>query len=56
MIFPLAGLVIGAALGLLAARARGGKALDLAQWAAVFAIMGAVLGLFVVIFIDRAMA
>ena len=56
MIFPLAGLLIGAALGALAAWRRGGKRLDLVQWTAVGAIIGGILGLFVLIFIERAYA
>jgi uncharacterized protein YqgC (DUF456 family) len=53
MIYPLAGLLAGAILGALGARRRGGKRLDLAQWAAVGAIIGGLLGLFVLIFIQR---
>ena len=56
MELPLAGLAIGAVLGALMARARGGRALDLAQWGAVLGIMGAILGLFLFIFLDRALA
>ena len=53
MIYPLAGLVIGAALGALGAKSKGGKPLDLAQWAAVGAILCGLVGLFVLIFIER---
>jgi uncharacterized membrane protein len=53
MIYPLAGLVIGAALGAIGARRRGGKPLDLLQWAAVGAIVGGLVGLFVLVFIER---
>lgn len=53
MIFPLAGLAIGALLGALGARRQGGKRLDLLQWAAVGAIIGGIVGLFVLIFIER---
>lgn len=53
MIFPLAGLLLGALLGTLGARRQGGKRLDLLQWAAVGAIMGGLVGLFILIFIER---
>ena len=53
MIYPLAGLVLGALLGAWNARRRGGKRLDLAQWAAAGAIMGSLVGLFVMIFLLR---
>ena len=53
MIYPLAGLVLGALLGAWSARRRGGKRLDLAQWAAAGAIMGGLVGLFVLIFLAR---
>lgn len=56
MIFPLMGLVLGALLGALGARRRGGKRLDLLQWAGSCAIMGAMLGLFVLIVIERSYA
>jgi uncharacterized protein YqgC (DUF456 family) len=53
MIYPLAGLLIGAVLGSLGARQRGGKSLDLVQWAAVGAIIGGLIGLFVLVFVER---
>jgi uncharacterized protein YqgC (DUF456 family) len=53
MIYPLAGLLLGAILGSFGARRQGGKRLDLLQWAAVGAIMGGIVGLFVLIFIER---
>ena len=53
MIYPLSGLLIGALLGAFSARRRGGKRLDLLQWAAVGAIMGGLIGLFVLVFIER---
>jgi uncharacterized membrane protein YfcA len=53
MIYPLAGLLIGALLGALGARRRNGVGLDLAQWAAVGAIIGALVGLFLLIVIQR---
>lgn len=56
MILPLGGLLLGALLGALRARAKGGAGLDLLQWAAVGAIMGAILGLFLLIGVSRAAA
>jgi hypothetical protein len=53
MIYPLAGLLIGAVLGALVASRKGGKLFDLLQWGAVFAILGGLVGLFVLIAIDR---
>lgn len=53
MIYPLASLVLGALLGAWGARRRGGKRLDLLQWAAAGAIMGGLVGLFVLISIMR---
>lgn len=53
MIYPLVGLLIGALLGLFGARRQGGKRLDLLQWAAVGAIIGGIVGLFVLIFVER---
>lgn len=54
MIYPLSGIVIGAILGAFGAQRRGGKTLDLLQWAGVLAIIGALIGLFVLVFIERA--
>ena len=51
----LAGLALGALMGGNLARKRGGNRLDIAQYAAGFAIAFALLGLFVTIFIDRAL-
>lgn len=56
MIYPLAGLVLGALFGAWRARARGGTRLDILQWAAVNAIIFGVIGLFVLVFIERAYA
>lgn len=56
MIYPLAGLLIGALLGGAGARRQGGRRLDLLQWAAVGAIIGGIVGLFVLIFIERSQA
>ena len=53
MIYPLTGIIAGAILGALRARMRGGKVLDMVQWGAVFAIIFGVIGMFVLIFIER---
>ncbi|MDO7558398.1 MAG: hypothetical protein MUR46_11370 [Loktanella sp.] len=54
MIFPLAGLLIGAILGALRAKMRGGTTFDLLQWGAVFAMGFGLIGLFILVFIERA--
>jgi len=51
----LAGLVFGAVFGAYTARKRGGNRLDMAQYAAGYAIALMLLGLFVTIFIERAL-
>ena len=53
MIFPLGGMAIGAILGGVMAKRRGGKTADLLQWAAVMAIVCGLIGLFLLIFIER---
>ncbi len=53
MIYPLAGLFFGALFGAARAKLRGGKMLDLLQWGGVFAILFGVIGLFVLVFIER---
>lgn len=53
MILALSGLVLGAALGAVRARARGGDAADIAQYAAVHGLILALVGLFVAIFLVR---
>ncbi|MEY1555846.1 hypothetical protein AB3Y40_09450 [Yoonia sp. R2331] len=53
MIFPLAGLLFGAAFGAFRAKARGGNTRDLLQWAAVFAMIFGLIGLFVLVFVER---
>ncbi|WP_166580718.1 hypothetical protein [Rubellimicrobium sp. CFH 75288] len=53
MILPLLGLAIGAVLGTLAARRRGGKPADLVQWALVWALIGGLVGVFVTIAATR---
>ncbi len=49
----IAGLLIGAALGAVQARRKGGNRLDIWQYAGVYAIIGAIVGLFLTIAIDR---
>jgi hypothetical protein len=51
--FVIGGLILGAIGGGLSARRRGGKPADIAQWAAVWAILFGLLGLFVTLFLDR---
>jgi hypothetical protein len=53
MIFPLTGMFLGALVGAYRAKARGGKPFDLLQWGAVFAILFGIIGLFLLIIIDR---
>lgn len=55
MIFPLGGLLLGAILGALRARARGDKLADILQWAAVHAMIFGLAGLFALIVIERAL-
>lgn len=54
MIYPLAGLLIGAIFGAIRAKLRGGATFDLLQWAAVFAMIFGLIGLFILVFIERA--
>lgn len=56
MIYPLAGLVIGAVTGALRARARGGRTADMVQWAIVHALILGLAGLFAAIILTRWMA
>ena len=56
MIFPLAGLFIGAVLGAIQARRKGGNGKDQAQWAVVFAMIFGVIGVFVMVLLDRALS
>lgn len=55
MIFPLGGLVLGALFGFWRAKSKGGKVLDLLQWSAVFALIGTVIGLFILVAIERSL-
>jgi hypothetical protein len=49
----IAGLVLGAVYGPLRVRKLGGKRLDMLHYAAAFATLGALLGLFATILIHR---
>ncbi|WGH77978.1 hypothetical protein [Jannaschia ovalis] len=50
---PILTALAGAVLGALAARRRKGSGFDIAQWAAVWAIIGGLLGLVVLILLAR---
>lgn len=54
MIYPLGGLFLGAVLGAFQAKSRGGSLADMAQWAAVFAMILGVIGLFIAVIMTRA--
>lgn len=51
--FVIGGLLVGAIGGGLRAKARGGKAADIAQYALVHAILFGLIGLFITLYIDR---
>jgi hypothetical protein len=53
MILPLLGLVLGALLGAAGARWHGGQRLDMLQWAAVWGMMGGVLGVLAMVILGR---
>lgn len=48
-----AGIVLGAFWGARVARRRQGNRLDVAQYAAIYAILGAILGVFASVAVDR---
>ncbi|MFC3179824.1 hypothetical protein [Cypionkella sinensis] len=52
----LAGLLIGAAYGALSAKRRGGRGLDMLQYGAAYAILLALIGLFLTIYLHRTLA
>lgn len=54
MILPLGGIVLGALIGAVRARMRGGKVLDMLQWGAAFAVILGIVGLAVLIYLQRA--
>lgn len=45
--------IIGAIIGAMTARGRGGKALDMAQYATSYALAFAIIGLFITVFLSR---
>ncbi|HOZ31625.1 MAG TPA: hypothetical protein PLM52_02005 [Tabrizicola sp.] len=49
----IGGVLLGAIGGGLRAKARGGKRLDIAQYAAVYGILFGMIGLFLTIYLDR---
>jgi hypothetical protein len=51
----IGGLVLGAIGGGLRAKLRGGKPADIAQYATVYAILFGLIGLFISLYLDRAM-
>ncbi|OWJ78974.1 MULTISPECIES: hypothetical protein [Haematobacter] len=53
MLYVLLGTVVGAVVGGFRARARGGNGFDIAQYAAVHALIGGVLMVFVTIWLLR---
>lgn len=53
MILPLAGLILGALHGVLRARARQGARADMVQWGIAHAFAYGIIGLFLMIAIDR---
>lgn len=52
----IAGAVIGIILGVLTARKRGGNRLDMAQYAAGFAMAFVVVGMIATVLIDRSLS
>ncbi|MCF7700453.1 hypothetical protein [Loktanella sp. M215] len=54
MILPLGGFVLGALIGAVRARMRGGRVLDMLQWGAACGVIVAIVGLFVLVYIQRA--
>lgn len=56
MIYPLSGMILGALFGAFNAKRNGGKTADLLQWAAAFAVIFGLIGLFILIFIERSYA
>ncbi|WP_157058900.1 hypothetical protein [Loktanella sp. 5RATIMAR09] len=55
MIFPLSGMLFGAVFGALRAKSKGGKPKDMLQWGAVFAIIFGLIGMFILIFLQRSL-
>lgn len=53
MMLALAGMVLGAVLGAIRARARGGNGFDVAQYAAVHALILGLAGMFITVWMIR---
>lgn len=56
MILPLIGMAIGAVIGAWRAMKHEGKGLDLVQWGLVGALIGGIIGLFMLIIYSRSVA
>lgn len=56
MILPLAGFFLGAAFGAWRAKARQGVRIDLLHWAIAHGLLGALLGLLLLVVLSRIMA
>jgi ABC-type Mn2+/Zn2+ transport system permease subunit len=54
-VIVIGGFILGAVIGALTARKRGGKPADIAQYAVGFGIAFCLLGLFLTIFLERAL-
>jgi ABC-type Mn2+/Zn2+ transport system permease subunit len=52
-VIVIGGFILGAVIGALTAKQRGGKPADMAQYAAGFGIAFCLLGLFLTIFLER---
>jgi hypothetical protein len=53
---PVIGIVLGAVTGAIVAKRKGGRALDMAQYAGSCAILFGLIGLFLAIYLARAAA
>lgn len=53
---PVIGIVLGAVTGAIVAKRKGGRGLDMAQYAGSFAILFGLIGLFVAIILARSAA
>ncbi len=49
----IAGMILGALIGWVRAARKGGTTFDKLQWAGAHLLIGAILGLFVTIFVER---
>jgi len=53
---PVIGIVLGAVTGAIVAKRKGGRGLDMAQYAGSFAILFGLIGLFVAVILARSAA